>query len=310
MGQYDEELKKLQEQIAEKKHMESKLSLLKNRRSGLYDKACELKTKKIEEQEDVDKLEGRTLAAFFYYVVGKKDELLTKEREEAYAAAVKYDAVAMELEAVEADIKHCEEVLFSLKNCESKYQYVLDRKKNEIKASGEQSAEQILELEEKIARMESQKKELNEAISAGQKARSMADSVLESLKSAEGLSAWDMFGGGLLTDIAKYSNLDDAQSKVEKLQDYLRRFKTELADVRISDETTVHIDSFTRFADYFFDGLFVDWAVHDKITQSESQVKETEKKISKVLEKLKGMLNDEDRKIESAKNEIESILRV
>ena len=108
---YDEELKKLLEQINEKKHLESKLSLLTNRRSGLYDRASELKAIKLSEQADVDKLEGRTLAAFFYYVVGKKDELLTKEREEAYAAAVKYDAIAMELESVEADIKYCEDQL-------------------------------------------------------------------------------------------------------------------------------------------------------------------------------------------------------
>ncbi len=117
-----------------------------------------------------------------------------------------------------------------------------------------------------------------------------------------------MFGGGIFSTIAKYSHLDDAQSKVEKLQDYLRRFKTELADVSISDNTNVQIDSFTQFADYFFDGLFVDWAVHDKITQSESQVKETEKMISKVVEKLKAMLKDEDAKINAAKAEIEKIL--
>ena len=305
---YDEELKKLLEQINEKKHLESKLSLLTNRRSGLYDRASELKAIKLSEQADVDKLEGRTLAAFFYYVVGKKDELLTKEREEAYAAAVKYDAIAMELESVEADIKYCEDQLLKYKNCESKYQYVLNRKKAEITASGNSSAEAILKLEEDITRYESQKKELNEAISAGQKAQSMADSVLSSLSDAEGWSTWDMFGGGFLTDMAKYSSLDTAQSKVEKLQDYLRRFKTELADVSISDNTNVQIDSFTQFADYFFDGLFVDWTVHDKITRSESQVKETEKKISKVVEKLKAMLKDEDAKINAAKVEIEKIL--
>lgn len=308
MSYYDEELKKLQEQLTEKKHLESKLSLLTNRRSGLCDKVSELKAKKLSEQADVDKLEGRTLAAFFYYVVGKKDERLTKEREEAYAAAVKYDAAAMELESVETDIKYCEEKLFKLKNCEAKYQYSLNRKKDEIKATGDPKAEQILKLEEEISQSESQKKELNEAVTAGQKALSMAESVLSSLESAESWSTWDMLGGGFLTDMAKYSNLDDAQSKAEKLQDYLRRFKTELADVSISDNTTVQIDSFTQFADYFFDGLFVDWTVHDKITGSEAQVKETAKKIEKVIEKLNGLLKAEDTKINAAKAEIEKIL--
>ena len=35
----------------------------------------------------------------------------------------------------------------------------------------------------------------------------------------------------------------------------------------------VSIDGFMRFADYFFDGFFVDWMVLDRIQQSTEQVK-------------------------------------
>lgn len=45
-----------------------------------------LEKAKQSEQADVDRLEGRTLAAFFYNAIGKMEEKLTQERREAYAA--------------------------------------------------------------------------------------------------------------------------------------------------------------------------------------------------------------------------------
>ena len=68
-------------------------------------------------------------------------------------------------------------------------------------------------------------------------------------------------GGGLMADLAKYEELDDAQKQIEQLQVELRRFKTELADVEITADLQVTVDSFLKFADFFFDGLFADWAV-------------------------------------------------
>ncbi|MFR5888323.1 MAG: hypothetical protein ACLUFK_07345 [Oscillospiraceae bacterium] len=41
-----------------------------------------------------------------------------------------------------------------------------------------------------------------------------------------------------------------------------------------------------RFADYFFDGLFVDWMVLDRIQQSTDQVEETYARIKGVLDWL------------------------
>ena len=56
-----------------------------SQRTQLAEKTAELERTKLAEQADVDRLEGRSLAAFFYGVVGKMDEKLTQERAEAYA---------------------------------------------------------------------------------------------------------------------------------------------------------------------------------------------------------------------------------
>ena len=301
---YDEQLQKLQEQIARKRQLESHVSELRTQRRTLSARVRELEAIKMQEQADVDKLEGRSLAAFFYNVIGKMDEQLNKEREEAYAARVKYDAAARELSAVEEELARYEAEMAGLRGCERQYDAVLKEKAGAVKDAGGVVAEEILKTEERLAFLNSQSRELREAVSAGNSALSTANQVLSSLDSAEGWGTWDLFGGGLISDFAKHSHLDEAQGNIEYLQSQLRRFKTELADVKISADMQVNVDGFLRFADYFFDGLFADWAVLDKINQSQEQVHSTRRQIENVLSRLGGM----QRSVEQDQNQLESKL--
>lgn len=290
MLHYNEELKCLHQQVARKKYLEITLEDLYFQKQELTYKVFELQQIKLDEQEDVERLEGRSLAAFFYGVIGKMDEKLDKERQEAYAASVKYDAAARELEVVEYEIQKNENELSQLQGCEEKYEQLLKEKTNTIKASSDESATKILGLEEKILHIENQEKEIGEAITAGKNALDIAKDIQSSLNSADGWATWDMFGGGLLADIAKHNHLDKAQSMVELLQMRLRKFKTELADVTIHTNIQVNFDGLTKFADFFFDGLFVDWTIANKISQSRAQIGQTITQIEEVLERLDEML--------------------
>ena len=308
MTYYDEKLKALQEKISRSRQLTSMLKELRGQRDTIAARVRELEAIKMDEQADVDRLEGRSLASFFYNVIGKMDERLNKEREEAYAARVKYDAAARELEAIDGDIQRCESELSGLRGCEREYEATLREKANAVKSAGGARAEEILKLEERHAYLESQKKELREAISAGNSARSTAESVLSSLDSAEGWGTWDLLGGGLLADMAKHSHLDEAQGAIERLQSQLRRFKTELADVTIHADMQVNVDGFLRFADYFFDGLFADWAVMDKISQSQSQVQSTKNQIDSVLSRLNSMMSAAEREQAQIKSKLDALV--
>lgn len=304
MAYYDEQLQQLQAQMARTKHLEARMEELRGQRDVLSDQVRELERIKLDEQSDVDRLEGRSLASFFYNVRGKRDEKLNQERREAYAARVKYDAAARELEAVEEDLRRSASELAGLGDCHRRYEAILKEKAAAVKAAGGSAAAEILRLEERCACLESQKRELQEAISAGKTAFGTANQVLSSLDSAESWGTWDLLGGGLLSDLAKHSHLDEAQSAIENLQDQLRRFKTELADVTIQSEMQVNVDGFLRFADYFFDGLFVDWAVLDKISQSQGQVQSTKSQIEGVLSQLNAMLNAAEEEQTRTKSEL------
>ena len=156
MNGYDQQLKELLAQCARKRKLEASAAELRRQRDTYAARAEELKEAMREEQADVDRLEGRSLAAFFYNVVGKMDEKLTQERQEAYAARVRYDAAARELAGSEEDLARCQAELGTLDGCEEQYAALLREKTQAVKAAGGAAAEQILRMEEREAYLESQ----------------------------------------------------------------------------------------------------------------------------------------------------------
>ena len=299
----------LQQKVAQKPLLESKLYELHTQRRQYDNQVISLRVAFRKEQEDVEKLEGRSLANYFYQVIGKLDDKLDQERKEAYAAKVKLDAAERELAGIESDIKEIQEQITDVLVAEARYKDALELKRRQLKNSGTQVADQIFSMEERIAALQAQKQEIREAISAGYSARSTADRILSELEDADGWNTWDILGGGgIITHMAKHSHLDEAQDLVQELQSQLRRFKTELADIQISANMQVNIDGFLRFADYFFDGLFADWAVGDKISQSLSSVSNTKSEINRMLDKLNDMEKAVDQKIQQKKTKLEQFV--
>lgn len=288
---YNEQLRILYDMVCRKKHLEKMRKELTEQRYAVSNNVNNLNKVRLKEQADVDKLEGGSLAAFFYNVIGKMDEKLTKEREEAYVAAVKYDAAVKEFEKVKEDLLKNKEELNKLGNCVEQYEELLELKKERMKTTGHWAAEKIFEFEQRLTYLDNEERELNEALEAGEAAEKLAEDVLDRLSSAESWGTFDVLGGGLIADAVKYSRLDEAQVLIEDLQAQLRRFKTELADVTIDSEMNTKIDGFLQFADYFFDNLFTDWVVMDKIRNSQLQVENTGDQIRSVMEKLLEMKN-------------------
>lgn len=308
MIHHDQNLQELQEKVARKRKLEAMLNDLEAQHSQLSLQVQELDRIRVKEQADVDKLEGGSLASFFYNVIGKMDQQLDREREEAYAAAVKYDAAARELQYVEADLERCSREYRQLQGVEGRYAQALQDKLHAVKAAGGETAQQILQLETSITVLKNRQKETREAIAAGNAALDAASAALKQLEKAGGLATWDMFGGGLLVDMAKHDALDTAQSEVEQLQERLRRFKTELADINWHTDFRVNLDGFTRFADYFFDGLFMDWSVADKISKSESQVQRICEQLENLLSRLQNLVKNLERQMADAQKQIDQLI--
>lgn len=150
------------------------------------------------ETEDVSKLESLSLTSLFYSILGSKDKQLEKERQELLSAKLKYDECCNSISVIERDLASYEELYKRYIGADSEYENAMKRKEELILKSNDENANKLLELMDKNAELEAMKKEVNEALKAGEIVKEEISNVMKSLESAENWGTWDMLGGGFL----------------------------------------------------------------------------------------------------------------
>lgn len=131
------------------------------------------------------------------------------------------------------------------------------------------------------------RREMKEAMEAGERALSTLRYAQEKLNSAGNWGIFDMFGGGLFSTIMKRSKMDEAQNLMESAKMDLQRFQKELRDVHIPFDLKMEVSSFLSFADFFFDGFVADYLVQSKISDAKTQVADAIYKVEQILNELK-----------------------
>ncbi len=305
---FDNNLKKLQEKVKRKTYLESVMDSLYAQRDELKEKVENLNEKRLKEQKDVEKIEGGSLVAFFYELVGKQEEKLTKERKEAHEAQVKYDTVRQEWGVVEDNIDRYERELNSLENIEKEYRKALDEKIEEIQKIDIPEAKRILELSEKSGEAKLQLKEMKEVLDAGWAAYSIAQNMLKELKDAESWGTYDLLGGGMIAGMVKHEHVDKAQKQVDSLQLAIRRLNTELADISGGMELDFRIGEILKFADIWFDNFFMDIMVQDNIENSLASVRDVVAQITEVMKEVEGMQEEKEAELSELEKELENLV--
>lgn len=131
------------------------------------------------------------------------------------------------------------------------------------------------------------RREMNEAIQAGERALSSLKAAQSQLKSAGNWGLFDMFGGGLFSSAIKHSKMSDASRTMEYAKNDLLIFQRELRDVHIPMNLRMEVGSFLSFADFFFDGFLADYLVQSKISEAREQVEDAICMVEKILRDLK-----------------------
>ena len=131
---------------------------------------------------------------------------------------------------------------------------------------------------------ETDRKEIEEAIEAADNAILHLRSAREYLGSAGRWGLLDLFGGGLISGIAKHSRMGDAEREVENARHALQRFSKELRDV--DGYSSIHIDEFLTFADLVFDGFLTDIWVQSKISRAKDQCDEAIERVAAIRQEL------------------------
>ena len=221
------------------------------------------------EQEDAEELERLSFASFLARIRGEQAERLDQERREAVAAKARYDAARRDLEDLEA----------------------------RFQAAQKERAKRLIQIGCDLDSLGAQIRELDEAICAGKDVGYALDQMIGQLDSAAGWGTWDILGGGMLATMAKHGRMNDAQNAAFQARQAISRFRTELADVSQLRVPDLQVGEFTSFADYFFDGLFVDLYIQDKIGTARRSAEETAAQVEDLLSQLR---RERDRTAERA----------
>ena len=131
------------------------------------------------------------------------------------------------------------------------------------------------------------RREMKEAIEAGERALSTLRIAQDKLKSAGNWGLIDILGGGFISTMIKRSKIEDARSYMEAAKSDLRLFQDELADVNLPMDLKIEVGSFLSFADWFFDGFVADFLVQSKISDAKAQVSDAIIRVEHILNELK-----------------------
>jgi DNA repair exonuclease SbcCD ATPase subunit len=240
-----------------------------------------------DEQEELEKVQGLTLSHLFYAILGKQSDKVEESKQALLAAKLQYDTASKNVQSLRMDIADLERRLAALGDVDAEYEAVLQRKEQALLSLHVPEAAKIYDLSHREADLRAKLKEVDEAIAAAEPALSSLDACLESLDKAKSWGTWDMFGGGMISTAIKRNHMDKAQDLVYEAQQHLRRFQRELQDLHLQLDVSISGDGFLRFADYFFDGLIVDWMVQNELKESYQQVSTQRDAVYSIERRLK-----------------------
>lgn len=108
----------------------------------------------------------------------------------------------------------------------------------------------------------------------------LLDEAERNLSSARNWSIFDVLGGGFIVDLFKHSKLSKAQGNMEQVNSLMNELSCILRGINIPADCTMEVGNFVTFADFLFDGFFVDAYVTSKIMGSIDQVRKMKTKLS------------------------------
>ncbi|MCH4888040.1 hypothetical protein EZV73_10670 [Acidaminobacter sp. JC074] len=301
-------MEQLTQALAQINHSEKRLSSLTRDLSDLISKRDDALLRLKKENKDVEKIAGVSFQSFVATLFNNRQEKLEKEELEAIEAKRVYDTIVFEVESLQDEISELKKQVSQKHQVQADYLQALEEKKSEIALKNPSLWTRLESLENKKRSLESDIKELSEAIGASNAVKRKTGSALNELKDAKNLGVWDMMGGGLLVTMAKRDHMSTAQNIINELNYSLKTLSKELSDVNMTMTSNIDIANYMGFADYFFDGFFMDMMVQDKINGALDKLSRLDRNIDETSRKLKSQLKFSEEEKKSLINEMDEMI--
>ena len=133
---------------------------------------------------------------------------------------------------------------------------------------------------------EAERREIDEAVLAGERALDSLREAKRQLNSARAWGIYDLVGGGLISSMIKHSKINNANEWMDQANRDLRRFARELQDVD-SEGLQIDTGSLVSMLDIFCDNFFSDIMVQQKINDSRARIDALTDRIEAAVQALK-----------------------
>ncbi|WP_144119086.1 hypothetical protein [Catellatospora sichuanensis] len=248
----------------------------------------ELSTVYDREARDVVRLETVTLTRVIAALRGTRHDAIAREKAEADAAAYRLARARADADALRRELDGVGARLAALQDAPGRYAAVLDEKESALAATGDPRARRLLELAEERGVAEAETKEIREAQHAAEAASTALLQLRKLLDSAGSWSTYDtFFGGGVISSAIKHDRLDEAATAAALADQRIAALNAELADIPGGGTAaTLTIDRLTRFLDVWFDNIFTDLAVRDRIKQAQARAEHCDQQVAGIGQQL------------------------
>lgn len=269
--------------------LHERLTRLNQQIKQAEDTVTKLKSKFEDEMQDMEQLLKESFFVSLLHFVGKYEGKLTKETQEQLLAKIEYDKASDRVDQlnIEQDELSNRIKLLNIESEQFKEELNLRREEIVKNVTGILFA-RYNEIDAQLKECTRQLVENDEALRAAQRVISTAKSAIGSLESAEGWATYDVWSrGGLISHIAKYNRIDEAQSSLSRLDSQLNDLHRELSDVNMCDYVNyTSIDSTTKAIDFWFDNIFTDLNVRTTIRDNKEELISLCDRINSISTKL------------------------
>lgn len=269
--------------------LEHRMQKLNEKTYDAQDEVRSLLRKFESEALDVENIKKDSFSNTLLKLIGKYEGQINKETQEMLEAKMQYDRAAERVRALSEERNELAKQISELCGKKQLFYNELQKREEMIKSNitGEKCAA-YNEIKSNQEFLLKQLTEIDEATKAGNRVICTADSAISHLDSAESWATYDAWtSGGIISHLAKYEKIDDAQADFNRLNSQLRDFQNELLDVNVDTSfASLGIDSATRAIDFWFDNIFTDLNVRDKIRGDKESVRRLRDKVTNAINNL------------------------
>lgn len=246
-----------------------------------------------EELQDVERLEGGW-GALLHRVLGDRDERLSAERREHAEAALQLDAARAHVAGLEGRVQEIERRLAALGEPAGILATARGHKAELLHELDDPRADELTRITEALGDVAADERELEEAITAAETAAAWLQDADGQLSRAASWGTWDMFGGGMMSSMAKRGRMQDARASLHHAATALHALDSELADVAVDVRDAPQLDTggLTGLMDVVFDNMITDWLVQGRIRDARSAVHDVARQVAGIATQLGQVARD------------------